>query len=427
MLHGRGSSVPLVACRDCAAIQRLRPLATGRQECWQCGRVLENRAGRSIDRALACSLTVLLLLFPANLLPLMTVHLGPVTGSTLLASGLVVAWSQGWPLVSIVLALEAIILPFVRFGLLSITLAALRCGRRDRWLGAAFRYCEVLDLWAMADVLLIGAGIGYGRVASQVQVTIDAGGWCFVSVAVMTMVTRASLERRDVWRCLGADSVTSPPHAVSCTGCDLLLPAHTVGRRCPRCLAVVRRRRPFAVSQCTALVIATAALTPIAYGYPMSEFWKGNQPSANSVLDGLLRLFQSGYWYFGVLIFFVSIVFPLTKIAALAWFVASIRRHSSWRLRLKTRLYRFIDETGRWSTLDPFTVLVFAPMIQFGQLAHFDFMGGAAAFLATVVLSMIAARQFDPRLLWDSAGTAVPAVSAGALHPTLVPSGSPRR
>ena len=45
--------------------------------------------------------------------------------------------------------------------------------------------------------------------------------------------------------------------------------------------------------------------------------------------------------------------------------------------------------------------MIFAPMIQFGQVAHFDFMGGAAAFLATVVLSMLAARAFDPRLLWD--------------------------
>ena len=92
-----------------------------------------------------------------------------------------------------------------------------------------------------------------------------------------------------------------------------------------------------------------------------------------------------GFWYFGVVIFFVSVIFPLTKLASLAWFLISIRRGSSWRLRAKTKLYRFVDEIGRWSTLDPFTVMIFSPVIQLGQLAHFDFMGGAAAFLATVV------------------------------------------
>lgn len=194
-------------------------------ECVRCARVLENRTGRSLDRALACAIAVLLLLIPANTLPLMTVHLGPVTGSKVLASGLGIAWAQGWPLVSIVLALEAIILPFLRFGLLSVTLAAIRSGRRDRWLGRAFRYSEMLDLWAMTDVLLIGAGIGYGRLAAQTSVVIDAGGWCFVCVAVMTMITRGTLERREVWRRLDLEPVAVPPWASACTECDLLLPA----------------------------------------------------------------------------------------------------------------------------------------------------------------------------------------------------------
>src|SRR5579859_2083103 len=184
----------LIACRDWAAIQRLKPSEQGRLECARCGRVLENRTGRRLDRALACVIAVLLLLIPANTLPLMTVHLGPVTSSKVLASGLCIAWAQGWPLVRIVLALEAVILPFLRFGLLSVTLAAIRSSHHDRWVGRAFRYSEMLDLWAMTDVLLIGAGIGYGRLAAQTSVTIDAGGWCFVCVAVMTMITRGTLE-----------------------------------------------------------------------------------------------------------------------------------------------------------------------------------------------------------------------------------------
>ena len=393
----------LIACRDCAAIQRLKPFDRGRLECVRCGRVLENRTGRSLDGALACAMAVLLLLIPANTLPLMTVHLGPVTSSKILAAGLGIAWAQGWPLVSMVLALEAIILPFLRFGLLSVTLVAIRTGRRDRWLGRAFRYSEMLDIWAMTDVLLIGAGIGYGRLAAQTSVTIDAGGWCFVCVAVMTMITRGTLERREVWRKLEQEPSVVPSWAIACTGCDLLLPASAAGNRCPRCAARVYRRRPQSLSTCLALLITTVVLTPLAYGFPMSEFWKGDQPSPHTVIDGVILLFTSGFWYFGIVIFFVSIIFPLSKLVALAWFLVSIHRRSRWSLRLKTKVYRFVDEIGRWSTLDPFTVLVFAPMIQFSQLAHFDFMGGAAAFLATVILSMLATLALDPRLIWDAA------------------------
>jgi paraquat-inducible protein A len=51
--------------------------------------------------------------------------------------------------------------------------------------------------------------------------------------------------------------------------------------------------------------------------------------------------------------------------------------------------------------IDPFTVFIFAPMLQIGQLAHINIRAGSLAFLSTVVLSMIAARTFDPRLMWD--------------------------
>jgi len=401
----------IIACQDCAAIQRLQPLKKGRLKCWQCGRVLESRVGRSIDGALACSLAVLLLLFPANFMPLMTVHIGPITSSSVLASGLAVAWEQGWPLVTILLALEGIILPFVRFGLLSITLAMIRFGRRDKWLGPAFRYAEILDQWAMFDVLLIGAGIGYGRIASQVAVSIDAGGWCFVGASLLTMVTRASLERREVWRRLSPQPRSLDREMIACTSCDLLVPAAKEGGHCPRCRAVVHRRRPFATINCAALLLATVILTPIAYSYPMSAFWRANQVESHTVINGIEMLFTSGFWYFGVIIFCVSVIFPLGKLAALTWFLSSIYRGSTAYLRRKTQLYRVIDEIGRWSTLDPFTVIVFAPMIQFDQLAHFDFMGGSAAFLATVVLSMLAAKAFDPRLLWDSATATAPAAS----------------
>lgn len=74
----------------------------------------------------------------------MTVRVAGVTRSTHLASGLVTAWQEGWPMLSIVLGLLGIVLPLVRFPPLSITLAAIRSGLRGRWLGAAFRYCEGL-------------------------------------------------------------------------------------------------------------------------------------------------------------------------------------------------------------------------------------------------------------------------------------------
>jgi len=379
------------------------PPKRGRLECWQCGHPLEKRSGRSLDAALSCSIATLLLLLPANLMPIMTLHVAGISRSTWLASGLVTIWRQHWPLVAVSLGLFAIILPLLRFTLLSVTLAAIRYGARGPWLGRAFRYCEMLDPWAMSDVLLIGAGIGYGRIVSQVPMTIDPGGWCFVCAAVLTMLTRASLERRAVWRCLAQPSADVGPDPVACVRCAMVLPRTNLGHPCPRCGARVHRRKPFAVMRCTALTLATAALTPIAYGYPMSELWEAGVPHPHSIIRGIELLFLNDFWYFGVVIFLVSLAFPLTKLVGLAWFLTSLHYKSSSRLRTKTKLFRFIDDVGRWSTLDPFAVMIFAPLGQFGQLAHIQVMGATPAFLATVILSMLAAHLFDPRLLWDAA------------------------
>jgi paraquat-inducible protein A len=365
--------------------------------------VLENTAGRSLDGALACALATLLLLIPANAMVVMTVHFAGFTRSTYLGSGLLTAWDQGWPLLAIVLGLQGYVLPLIRFSLLSVTLGAIRLGRRDAWLGPAFRYCEKLDLWAMPDVLLIGAGVGYGRIASQIPVHIDAGGWCFIGAALMTMVTRASLERRAVWRRLEMAPSRIDTNAVACTSCDLVLPRTAEGQRCSRCGAPVHRRHPFAMMQCAALVLACWALMPIAYAFPMSALWEAGVPHPHTIINGIQLLYEHGFWPFAILIFLVSVAVPFTKLIGLTWFLISIHRGSDARLRQKTRLYRAIDELGRWSNLDPFTVVIFAPMITLGQVAHIDFMGGALAFLTTVVLSMIAARVFDPRLLWDAA------------------------
>jgi paraquat-inducible protein A len=412
--HGLTS---LIACPDCAAIQRMpAPPARGRLECRQCGHPLEKRSGRSLDGALACAIATLLLLLPANLMPVMTIHVAGISRSTWIASGVVTIWRQHWPLVTISVAMAAIVLPFIRFGLLSVTLTAIRLGARGRWAGTAFRYSEYLDIWAMADALLIGAGIGYGRIASQIPVTIEPGGWCFVGAALMTMVTRATLERRAVWRCLEPPPLDPGPHPIACTSCCLLLPRRAEGQRCPRCSARIHRRGPHAMMRCAALTLTTLVLTPVAYGFPMSEFRSAGSVAPHSIIDGIALLFGHGFWYFGVIIFLVSVVFPLTKVIALTWFLISVHQRSSAHLRFKTELYRFIDDVGRWSMLDPFAVLIFVPLGQFGQLAHIAVMGGTPAFLATVILSMAAARIFDPRLMWDAgkqqAGRRVSAVAA---------------
>jgi paraquat-inducible protein A len=63
-----------------------------------------------------------------------------------------------------------------------------------------------------------------------------------------------------------------------------------------------------------------------------------------------------------------------------------------------------VEFIGQWSMLDVFVVILLSALGQFGSLLTIEPGGGAAAFGGVVVLTMIAAMGFDPRLAWRLAG-----------------------
>jgi len=71
---------------------------------------------------------------------------------------------------------------------------------------------------------------------------------------------------------------------------------------------------------------------------------------------------------------------------------------------LKTRVYKIVEEIGRWSMVDPFVIACFVPVMQYNNFIYGRAEPAAPAFAAVVILTMIAARTFDPRLMWDAAG-----------------------
>jgi len=164
----------------------------------------------------------------------------------------------------------------------------------------------------------------------------------------------------------------------------------------------LRGRKPDAFVRTLTLMIAGLVLYIPANVYPMSTDTQLGQLVRHRIIDGIVELYQAGLWPLGILIFCTSIAIPFLKLAGLGWFLVSIRRKSSRRLRAKTRLYRVVDEIGRWSNTDVFTIAVFLPVLQFGAIASSQAALGTTAFILVVIFTMLASRAFDPRLMWDA-------------------------
>ncbi len=402
----------MIACPDCGLLQDLPRLSPGTSGvCRLCDAHLERTSGRSITATLGCSLAAFFLLFPANLLPLLRVGVFGMHNQSRLGSGIFVLWNHEWIILSALIGAFAVILPFVRFGLLSTVLGIIWLGYRPSWIGAGFRWALWLDIWAMPDVFLLGCFVGYFRLvkAPALKVYIGVGGYCFLAAAVLAMISRAAIDRRTVWRAIAPEAEPSPGEAVlSCTTCDLVLPVRLEGHACPRCGARLYTRKPFALLHATALTAAAFILFFPANFLPMNTSLQIGTRVNYTILRGVKELFKAGLWPLGVIVFCASIGIPALKIGGMAWFIASVRRRSTKHLVAKTKLYRFVDEIGRWSNMDPFTLAVFVPLMTFPPLAASNAAWGATAFIAVVVLTLLASESFDPRLMWDVAERRIP-------------------
>ncbi|HEU0195904.1 MAG TPA: paraquat-inducible protein A [Nevskiaceae bacterium] len=410
-----------IACPDCGTLVDLPSVAAGgTATCPVCHHALERSAGRNIAGALACSAATFALLFPANLLPLMDVHLLGLHTESRIGSSVLALWDRHWVIVAILTAAFVVILPLLRFGLLTVVLACLQLHRHPRWLGRAFRWSLHLDHWAMPDVFLIGCAVGYSRIAANLPVTISAGGFCMIGAALLCMATRASLDRRTVWRSIAAGPAEPPAdiEVISCQACDLVVPAALDGQPCPRCRLTLNSRKPHAMARTFAFTLAGLVLYLPANFYPMSSALQMGTLTPHRIVDGIRELITAGFWPLAIVIFCTSIAIPALKLIGLSWLMLSVRRHSTRHLVLKTHFHRIINEVGRWSCVDVFTVAVFLPLIQFGALASTRPGVGLVAFLLVVVFTMIASSSFDVRLIWDAAHSG-PREKLGILHGKL--------
>ena len=178
--------------------------------------------------------------------------------------------------------------------------------------------------------------------------------------------------------------------------------------RCPRCRAPVHMRKPASLATTWALVIAATILYIPANLLPMMSTASLLGSQDDTIMSGVIFLWQSGSWPLAAVVFFASVMVPLLKIFALVYLAAAAQRRSRHRLIQRTRLYRMVEFVGRWSMLDIYVITILVALVKFQGLATIQAGAAAVAFGAVVVLTMFAAMSFDPRLIWDPAADSAP-------------------
>ena len=191
---------------------------------------------------------------------------------------------------------------------------------------------------------------------------------------------------------------------LSCEACQLLSrPASaTEPGFCRRCGEKLEFRRHGSIEATWALVIAAAICYIPANALPVLNTTTLGTSEGDTILSGVAFLYTSGSWPLALIVLVASVMIPLGKLVALVYLLISVQRGSVTSNHERTRLYRMVEFIGRWSMLDVFVDAFTVALVQLQPLMSVEPGAGVLFFAAVVVLTMLAAEAFDPRLIWDA-------------------------
>ncbi|MBV8613134.1 MAG: PqiA/YebS family transporter subunit [Acetobacteraceae bacterium] len=407
-------------CPDCGQMHRLPPVLPrhGVAQCLRCDGVLRRSRANPLTRPLALAVAGLMLLAAALASPMLTMRFYGLERQAAVLTGARVLGAQGTWALSAVVFLTVGVLPALRLGSLALVLGGLRLPRPPPGLRLVFRFHERLVPWAMIEVFLIGVMIAYSQAAAYGRVHASVALYLLGALVLVMVTLDASLDAEPVWQALAPARPLAPEPLgtlakgrvpIACPGCRLVsLAAADGGDRCPRCRHRLRRRKPNSLGRTWALIIAATILYIPANVFPVTTVVYLGRDFPHTILGGVEDLVQKGLWPLAVIVFLASITVPLLKLVSLALMILNV--HFGWAglLRDRTRLYRVVSAIGRWSMIDVFLLSALVALVRMGFIASVHAQVGAIAFAAVVILTMLAAESFDPRLMWDAAAAPRP-------------------
>jgi paraquat-inducible protein A len=399
-------SLSALTCADCGLTQLLPAVPPlGVAECGRCDRLLERRVATHLGLSFACSLAALALLVPAALLPFMdsTIRHLVFEEARLVTSASVIYHDVRWPFAFGFLVF-AMVLPALRALLLALVLGSLRWGWRLPHRGRLFRWSQELRIWSMTDVVVVAGITTYFRASVSAQVNVLAGAWCYLAVALLSVVANRSLDVRAVWQAILPDHPSYPPgRFASCIECERVATERERGDACPRCGAELDGdlRRRF-LPALVALVIAVPLTVP-SYAYAVMVNDRLTGLWEHTVLGTVDLIAERGHPGLALVLLVAGLVVPVVEIVGLGWLLFRVWQPEPTRLVERTRAYRVLRDLVRWPMVIPFIAATATPIVNFPGIDDIIAGPGATPFFLLVATLMVAVRVFEPRMMWSAA------------------------
>jgi len=408
------SSEGLTACHECDFLHTTHPLPeNGKALCTRCGALLYQNIPNSIDKMLAWNLAAFMFLIMANAFPFISLKLSGNVEENVFVSGALALYKLGMAELGLLVFLTSVFFPFITIAGMLYILIPLKFGKRVAGIGSVYRLVKALWPWSLLGVFMLGVLISIVKLLDLATIIPGISLYCFAALLLTSTAANSNFDFSVIWpnknnfKGKRAGATAAERGLLNCHTCGLLVQesesTEHAHHYCPRCETSLHSRKTNSVTRCWALIFAATILLIPANVYPVMTVVRFGQGDPDTILSGVKHLIEGGMWPLALIVFFASVVVPVTKLIVLSLLLITVQKKSDWRPRDRTFLYRVTEIVGAWSMVDIFLVGILAALVNLDSLATIRPGIGAIFFAAVVVITIFAAHSFDPRLIWDNA------------------------
>ncbi|MDU6388824.1 MAG: membrane integrity-associated transporter subunit PqiA [Pantoea sp.] len=395
-------------CPQCDLMVKLPDVPLGsRASCPRCHSVLTANWPEPRKRPTGYALAALFMLLLANLFPFITMKVAGLSSQISLPEIPRVMVSEDYS------SLATLFLAFVQaipaLCMLTIILLVNRIPMPVSLRLGLARILFQLRSWGMAEIFMAGVLVSFVKLMAYGDIGLETSFWPWCLFCLLQLRAFQCVDRRWLWQQIAP--MPPLPHAPekgvsgleqgmrSCPCCTAILAADHPD--CPRCGVIAAPRRKHSLQWTLALLFTSLIIYIPANLLPIMVTETLGTPYPSNIMAGVILLWSDGSYPVALVIFIASIMVPSLKMLAIGWLCwnASGRgQRDSERMHL---IYEIVEFVGRWSMIDVFVIAVLSALVRMGQLMNVYPATGALLFALVVILTMIAAMTFDPRLTWD--------------------------
>jgi paraquat-inducible protein A len=202
-LMAESASESMVSCDTCGLVQAVEPLSSGMvAECSRCGSfITAPRSTARLHVTAALSLAALVLYVPANIYPMMKMHLHGAYSESTVWDGIVMLMQYDQWFVAVIVFMAIMVIPLVKLaGLFSLVVTThMGWGRRLRGRTQLYKFIDAIGPWAMLDVFLLAVLVALVKLSSWAKIIPGPGLFAFTMVVVFTMLASAAFDPKLIW------------------------------------------------------------------------------------------------------------------------------------------------------------------------------------------------------------------------------------